>query len=251
MPRAPRSSSSTRRRGTRCWATGSSNSFATAPGALTAPIEGTSLTAVFGIASVGGSAGCNQYTGTYGTNGNVVRIGRLATTRIACADEIMTQEAAFLAAMEGAALIDRRGPTLMLTDLRGDIARGPGPTVDRAGRVAGTVGGVHRRHPRRVPTAAPTADPDRRPHARPRARRRRRPRRRPCRRGRRRHRPSNRHRRSRRPRPATSPAGRRALASIVYPASWSTLTHRPNSRAATSIRSRSPCRPTRPRSRPP
>ena len=36
---------------------------------------------MFGIANVGGSSGCNTYDGTYGTNGTIVRIGRLATTR--------------------------------------------------------------------------------------------------------------------------------------------------------------------------
>jgi heat shock protein HslJ len=97
------------------------DSFASAPGTVTAPLEGTELTAVFGIASVGGSGGCNSYTGTYGTNGRFVRISRVATTRMACPDEIMTQETAFLSALEGAALVDRRGPTLLLTDLNGSI----------------------------------------------------------------------------------------------------------------------------------
>ncbi len=140
------------------------DSFATAPGALTAPIEGTSLTAVFGIASVGGSGGCNQFTGTYGTNGNVVRIGRLATTRIACADEIMTQETAFLAAMEGAALVDRRGPSLFLTDLRGvtvvalvrpsaEPAASPAPSA----KASETPEATESANP--TPTATPTAEP--------------------------------------------------------------------------------------------
>lgn len=97
------------------------DSFASAPGTVSAPLEGTELTAVFGIASVGGSGGCNSYTGTYGTNGRFVRISRVATTRMACPDEISAQETAFLSALEGAALVDRRGPTLLLTDLNGSI----------------------------------------------------------------------------------------------------------------------------------
>ncbi len=97
------------------------DSFATAPNSVSAVLEGTELTAVFGIASVGGSGGCNSYTGTYGTNGRFVRISRVATTRMACSDEIMTQETAFLSALEGAALVDRRGTTLLLTDLNGSI----------------------------------------------------------------------------------------------------------------------------------
>ena len=133
------------------------DSFATAPGSQTVPIEGTNLTAVFGIATVGGFAGCNSYTGTYGTNGNIVRVGRLATTRIACADDVMTQEAAFLSALEGAALIDRRGSTLMLTKLGGDVlvalAR---PTVEPD---ASPVPSADAASPTPSPSATPTASP--------------------------------------------------------------------------------------------
>lgn len=184
------------------------DSFATAPASLTAPIEGTSLTAVFRIASVGGSSGCNQYTGTYGTNGNVVRIGRLATTRMACADEIMNQEVAFLAAMEGAALIDRRGPSLLLTDLSGATlvalvrpsteSDTPSPPPSPVATETAT------------PTPAPTPTPSRAP--------------------------------SPTPAPAVSPppsipptatcdlvgSDGQALASIVYPAAWSTLDEPPD-----------------------
>ena len=184
------------------------DSFATAPASLTAPIEGTSLTAVFRIASVGGSSGCNQYTGTYGTNGNVVRIGRLATTRMACADEIMNQEAAFLAAMEGAALIDRRGSSLLLTDLSGATlvalvrpsteSDAPSPAPSPVATETAT------------PTPAPTPTPSRAPSPTPAP-------------------PVS-------PPPSIPPTATcdlvgtdgQALASIVYPAAWSTLDEPPD-----------------------
>src|SRR4029077_9131732 len=82
------------------------DSYATTPGSQSVPLSGTELTAVFGITSVGGSGGCNRYDGTYGTNGTIVRISRLATTRLTCADDVMTQEAAFLGALQGAATIE-------------------------------------------------------------------------------------------------------------------------------------------------
>ena len=97
------------------------DSFANAPGSQVAPIEGTSLTATFRLNNVAGSAGCNTFDGTYGTNGHTVAIGRLATTRLACPDDVMTQETAFLAALSGAALVEPRGNTLLLTDLKGNI----------------------------------------------------------------------------------------------------------------------------------
>jgi heat shock protein HslJ len=96
-------------------------SFATAPGSQTAPLEGTTLTATFRLTDVGGSAGCNTYDGTYSTNGKVVRIGRLATTRMACEQDVMDQETAFLAALEGVAFVEPRGTTLLLTDRNGNI----------------------------------------------------------------------------------------------------------------------------------
>jgi heat shock protein HslJ len=66
---------------------------------------GTSLTAVFDEeGQVSGSAGCNNYFGSYITDGNAISIGPLASTRKMCADpEVMDQEAAFLVAMETAA----------------------------------------------------------------------------------------------------------------------------------------------------
>ena len=60
------------------------DSYASAPGTTTAPIEGTDLTAVFRLSNVGGSAGCNTYDGPYTTNGTIAAIGPLATTRMAC-----------------------------------------------------------------------------------------------------------------------------------------------------------------------
>ena len=136
------------------------DSFATAPGSVTVPLEGTELTAVFGIASVGGSSGCNEYTGTYGTNGRFVRIGRVATTRMACPDEIMTQETAFLSALEGAALVDRRGDTLLLTDLNGSIQVAlVRPTADAEASAAPSASASAEPSATPSPTASPTPTP--------------------------------------------------------------------------------------------
>lgn len=132
--------------------------FAAADGTVTEPLEGTTLTAVFGIATVGGSAGCNTYTGTYGTNGTVLRIGRLATTRIACADDVMAQETAFLAAMEGSALVDRRGTTLTLTDRNGGILVSMSrPAVDPDASPTPTAEATPEATP--SPSASPTPEP--------------------------------------------------------------------------------------------
>ena len=135
------------------------DSFETAPGTVSALLEGTELTAVFGIASVGGSSGCNSYTGTYGTNGRFVRISRVATTRMACSDEIMAQETAFLSALEGAALVDRRGSTLLLTDLNGSIQVAlvrPGSDAEASAVPSAPAS----REPSASPSATAEPDPD-------------------------------------------------------------------------------------------
>jgi heat shock protein HslJ len=98
------------------------DSFMTSPGTVSAVLPDSQLEVVFGIGSVGGSAGCNSFSGTYGTNGNVVRVGQLATTRKACPQEVMDQEAAFLEALQGIALIEPRADSVNLTDLDGALA---------------------------------------------------------------------------------------------------------------------------------
>ncbi|MCJ7711530.1 MAG: META domain-containing protein, partial [Chloroflexi bacterium] len=92
------------------------DSYAIPPSTVTGLVEGSEIDVVFGIGTVGGFAGCNSSSGTYGTNGSVLWVSRLATTRMACDETLMEQETAFLAALEGAALVESRGTTLNLTD---------------------------------------------------------------------------------------------------------------------------------------
>ncbi len=129
------------------------DSYSPAPGAQVAPIEGTTLTATFRLTNVVGSSGCNTYDGTYATNGNVVAIGRLASTRLACPDDVMTQETDFLAALTGVAFVEPRGSTLLLTDRNGNI----GVALARPG--SGAASPEPTSSPEATPTASPTASP--------------------------------------------------------------------------------------------
>ena len=144
--------------------------FETTPGTVVAPLPGTELDVVFGIANVGGSAGCNSFNGTYGTNGNIVRISRLATTQKACATEVMDQETAFLAALQGASLIDARGTTVNLTDADGHLvvsllrpapqpSASPTPTATATPSPSPTPTVTPTPTPTPTPTAPPTAIP--------------------------------------------------------------------------------------------
>lgn len=140
------------------------DSFATAPGTVTAPLEDTTLSATFRLTQVGGSAGCNTFAGTYGTNGNVVAIGPLATTQMACDEDVMEQETAFLAALGGIGFVEPRGNTLLLSDRNGNtsvVLVRPGEEPEATPSPTPT------EKPTATPTAKPTASPTDKPSATP------------------------------------------------------------------------------------
>lgn len=131
--------------------------FQSKPGTVASPLPNTSLEVTFGIASVGGSSGCNTFSGTYGTNGEVVRISPLATTQMACDTDVMDQEAAFLTALQSATRIDVRGSQVNLADRSGAMLvallrpaeASPSPSAEATATAKPTA----------TPTKAPTASP--------------------------------------------------------------------------------------------
>jgi heat shock protein HslJ len=67
-----------------------------------------------------GNASCNEYNGSYTTEGDAVSVGPLATTRMACqSDELNAQEAQYLAALQSAATYDITDGTLTIRDAGG------------------------------------------------------------------------------------------------------------------------------------
>ncbi len=138
------------------------DSYGVPPSTVVGMVEGSEVDVVFGIGTVGGFAGCNSFSGTYGTNGNVVWISRLATTRMACDEALMEQETAFLAALQGAAMIESRGTTLSLTDRSGGLlvalARSQ-PDVEAGASPAPSATAEPTEKPSPTPTATPTATP--------------------------------------------------------------------------------------------
>jgi heat shock protein HslJ len=87
--------------------------------AVTSPISGTTLTATFTADAVSGSAGCNTYNGTYTLDGDALKIGPLATTRMACDPAIMDQETLFLAALAASTTVEQTGATVTLRNAAG------------------------------------------------------------------------------------------------------------------------------------
>ncbi len=155
------------------------DSYADGSSVVAAPKE-PALEVVFGLASVGGFSGCNTFSGTYGTNGNYVRISRLATTQKACDEEATAVETAFLKAIEGTAFLDRRGDAMLLTDRSGSMlvalvrpqpeaAASPSPSAEPSAEVtpAGTAAPKPTETPAPTKTPAPTTAPTEAPSATP------------------------------------------------------------------------------------
>jgi len=155
------------------------DSYESAPSTVSATLPGTELTAIFGLDKVAGFAGCNSYTGPYTTNGSVAAIGPLASTRMVCADDVMTQETAFLAALQGVARVESRGLTLQLQDRNGRLvvalvrpvtlepSASPSaeptataaPTASRSASPSSTPSATPTATPTPTPTPTPTAGP--------------------------------------------------------------------------------------------
>ena len=148
------------------------DSFATNANTVSAVLPETDIDVVFGIANVGGFAGCNSFSGTYGTNGDIVRISPLATTRLACDQPIMDQETAFLKALQGAARIDVRANSVNLTDLGGSILvalvrptpellpeASPGASAPASNEASAPPSAAATPAPTPTPTAPPTPTP--------------------------------------------------------------------------------------------
>lgn len=73
---------------------------------------------------VAGSGGCNNFSGAYQWSGKSLKLGPLASTRRACAEESASrQESAFLQALEATRTWRVEGKTLILSSDTGQLAR--------------------------------------------------------------------------------------------------------------------------------
>jgi heat shock protein HslJ len=89
-------------------------------GGVQSVLAGTTSTATFGAdGRINGSAGCNTYLGPYRSDGQSLTIGPLATTRMLCAQPVMDQETAFLAALQKATQYQFESGRLVLRDAGG------------------------------------------------------------------------------------------------------------------------------------
>jgi len=93
--------------------------------AVTSVLQGTELTLAFGSdGRVSGSAGCNNFNGTYTVDGEAMTFGPTMTTRKMCGtpEGIMVQEQQFLQALGTVATMRREGGMLELRTATGALA---------------------------------------------------------------------------------------------------------------------------------
>ena len=83
---------------------------------------GTSLSLEFDDAGgASGSAGCNRFRASYAVDGRRISIGEAAATRRMCEEAVMTQEVAFLQALERSTHLRIEGERLELRDESGAL----------------------------------------------------------------------------------------------------------------------------------
>lgn len=92
--------------------------------ALVSVVTGSEVTITFEEGGqANGSSGCNRFMTSWEADGNNVKIGPAAGTRMMCEDpKVMEQEAAFLKALETVATKDMEGDRLTLRDANGAMA---------------------------------------------------------------------------------------------------------------------------------
>jgi heat shock protein HslJ len=93
-------------------------------GAVQGLVAGTEITALFGEdGSLSGSAGCNNYSAQYTTDGDAISIGPAAMTMMMCVDPegVMEQEMAYVTALSNATVYAIQGNALELRDSGGAL----------------------------------------------------------------------------------------------------------------------------------
>jgi heat shock protein HslJ len=98
------------------------NAYNNGRGGVQSVLADSKSDAVFGTdGRVTGSAGCNRYMGGYQASSGSLTIGPLATTRMACEQALMDQEAAYIQALESTAEYAFDNDMLVLRDASGAI----------------------------------------------------------------------------------------------------------------------------------
>ena len=98
-------------------------SFRDANGDMVEVVPKSVVTLNFQAEQASGSAGCNNYSGSYQTTGSKIKFGPLAATEQACLQPlgIMDQETTYLFALASATEYNIKGNSLEIKDDRGEL----------------------------------------------------------------------------------------------------------------------------------
>ena len=75
----------------------------------------------FKTSQIMGNAGCNRFFGTYSQNDGTISVNPLATTRMACAHDVMLKEHDFLVTLESAKQVEMDANMLILKNASGHV----------------------------------------------------------------------------------------------------------------------------------
>jgi heat shock protein HslJ len=81
----------------------------------------TEITALFESGRVSGNGGCNNYAGSYVTEGNNINISQLLSTMMFCGDNISAQESNYLMNLQKAATYSISDNLLKMSDANGTV----------------------------------------------------------------------------------------------------------------------------------
>jgi heat shock protein HslJ len=81
----------------------------------------TEITALFESGRVSGNGGCNNYAGSFVTEGNSINISGLLSTMMFCEDNVSSQESVYLQNLQKAATYDISDGQLMMSDANGTV----------------------------------------------------------------------------------------------------------------------------------
>jgi heat shock protein HslJ len=99
------------------------DTYRNSQGSLVGVLQNTEITAQFQNGTVGGSSGCNSYSGDYTISGNALTIGALSITLMYCTmpNGVMAQEGDYIAALKSVTSYRINGNTLIMTNAAGDV----------------------------------------------------------------------------------------------------------------------------------
>jgi heat shock protein HslJ len=84
-------------------------------GGVASLVAGSEVTALFNaMGQITGKGGCNNYNGPFTTSGSTIKIGPVASTMMACAEDVLAQEMAYFKALENSATYTIQGDKLEL-----------------------------------------------------------------------------------------------------------------------------------------